>query len=296
VSSALTGIVPRWEWRTFGEGFGAAEEQLAEAAPDRVQESDEVYLLSLASDASVKVRDGLMDVKQLEHVNDDGLEQWRPVMKETFPLGAGEVASLLAALGVPVPELARESYSLDELVDEVVGPSGELRAVGVHRHREHFTPGGCMAELADLSTDGGSIRSIAIESEDPALVAATVRGLGFDTAQNLCVARGLKQLVGFGPARYAVIDVGTNSVKFHVAERKPGGGWSTVADRAEITRLGEGLEGSGRLQPEPIARTVDAIAGMVEEARRDGAAGIAAVATAGMRIASNSADVVDAVQ
>ena len=22
-------IVPRWEWRTFGEGFGAAEERLA---------------------------------------------------------------------------------------------------------------------------------------------------------------------------------------------------------------------------------------------------------------------------
>jgi exopolyphosphatase/guanosine-5'-triphosphate,3'-diphosphate pyrophosphatase len=96
--------------------------------------------------------------------------------------------------------------------------------------------------------------------------------------------------------RFAVIDVGTNSVKFHVGERLAEDGWRTVADRAEITRLGEGLEESGRLQPEPIARTVEAIAGMVDEARSDGVARIAAVGTAGMRIASNSADLIEAVE
>ena len=55
------------------------------------QESDELYLLSLESDASVKVRDGLMDVKQLESVDGDGLEQWRPVLKDAFPLAADSV-------------------------------------------------------------------------------------------------------------------------------------------------------------------------------------------------------------
>ena len=44
------------------------------------------------SEASVKVRDGLMDVKRLEHVDDDGLEQWRPVMKAAFPLAQADVA------------------------------------------------------------------------------------------------------------------------------------------------------------------------------------------------------------
>ena len=71
--------MPRWEWRTFGDRFGEADSRFASLAPDRVQESDEVYLLSRASDASVKVRDGLMDVKRLERTNDDGLEQWKPV-------------------------------------------------------------------------------------------------------------------------------------------------------------------------------------------------------------------------
>ena len=69
-------------------------------------------------------------------------------------------------------------------------------------------------------------------------------------------------------SRYAVIDVGTNSVKFHIGEREDDGSWRTIVDRSEITRLGEGREQTGALQPEPMARTVDAIAGMAEQAGR----------------------------
>jgi exopolyphosphatase / guanosine-5'-triphosphate,3'-diphosphate pyrophosphatase len=97
-------------------------------------------------------------------------------------------------------------------------------------------------------------------------------------------------------SRYAVIDVGTNSVKFHVAEREDDGSWRTLVDRSEITRLGEGLDKSGELEPEPMQRTLEAVAGMVDEARREGVEEIAAVGTAGMRIAGNSAELVDAVK
>jgi exopolyphosphatase/guanosine-5'-triphosphate,3'-diphosphate pyrophosphatase len=120
--------------------------------------------------------------------------------------------------------------------------------------------------------------------------------LSLSDLPNVCVARGLKTLVGFDPVRFAVVDIGTNSVKLHVGERRAGDSWRTIVDRAEVTRLGEGLRESGALQPEPVRRTAHAIVGMVGEARRAGAAEIAAVATAGMRIASNSEELVDAVQ
>ena len=79
-------IVPRWEWRMFAERFGAAaERRLASLATASPEVSDEQYVLGLRSEASIKVRDGLMDIELLEHVDDHGLEQWRPVMKAAFP-------------------------------------------------------------------------------------------------------------------------------------------------------------------------------------------------------------------
>jgi exopolyphosphatase / guanosine-5'-triphosphate,3'-diphosphate pyrophosphatase len=96
--------------------------------------------------------------------------------------------------------------------------------------------------------------------------------------------------------RCAVIDVGTNSVKFVITERAEDGSWTTVVDRAEVTRLGERLDDGGELRPEPIERTVEAVAAMVEEAREAGVAEIAAVGTAGLRIASNSTTFLEAVR
>ena len=289
-------IVPRWEWRTFGEHFGAADDRFAALDPERVQESDELYLLSQESDASVKVRDELMDVKQLQQVDGDGLQQWLPVMKAAFPLAVDEVRTVLETLRAPTTPLARDAYTLDVLVDEIVGPSPALRALEVHKRRERYTLGGCMAELTEIRTAAGATRTIALESEDPARVIATVRELGLGSRPNVCLARGLKALTGFGARRYAVIDVGTNSVKFHIGERRADGAWLTIVDRADVTRLGEGLEESGRLNDAPIERTVEAVAAMADEARRSGAVEIAAVGTAGLRIAPNRAAFVDAVQ
>src|SRR4029450_9557243 len=73
--AAVAGIIPRWEWRVFGTGFGAAEEAFAAPAPGLIAESDEVYLLSAAG-SNVKVRDDLMDIKLLREVDGDGLERW----------------------------------------------------------------------------------------------------------------------------------------------------------------------------------------------------------------------------
>ena len=96
--------------------------------------------------------------------------------------------------------------------------------------------------------------------------------------------------------RYAVIDIGTNSVKFNISERRDDGTWLTIVDRAEITRLGEGLEKTGEISSDAMERTVSAICAMVEEARKNDVAEIAAVGTMGMRTARNSQQFIDAVE
>jgi exopolyphosphatase/guanosine-5'-triphosphate,3'-diphosphate pyrophosphatase len=244
----------------------------------------------------VKVRDELMDIKQLQQVSDDGLEQWAPVLKAPFPLSPADMGVLTAALGDVAPSLAGEAFSLEALLQAVVDPNPELRAVGVRKRRVRYTVGDCLAELTDVWTDSAQTRTVAIESEDPVRVEGTLRELGLASRPNVNFGRGLKVLERFGAERFAVIDVGTNSVKFHLGGRRRDGGWQTVVDRAVITRLGDGLEQTGRLGPEPMARTVEAIAGMAEEAKRQRVGAIAAVGTAGLRMAPNRADFVHAVE
>jgi exopolyphosphatase / guanosine-5'-triphosphate,3'-diphosphate pyrophosphatase len=289
-------VVPRWEWRTFGEHFPRAEERFAALSPESVRESAEQYLLSTEADNSVKVRDDLLDVKQLEQVDDDGLEQWRPTLKAPFPVPAAAVDSLLAALHATSPPRGRNAYTLDELLEDVVRPSEQLVAVPVHKRRAHYTVSGCMTERTDVRTNNSSTRTIAVESEDPARVLAAVQELGLDTRPNVSFPRGLKALLAICAHRYAAVDVGTNSVKFHVGERSADGEWRTVVDRAEVTRLGEGLASTGRLDEAAIERTAAAVAGMAAEAQREDAEAVAAVGTAGLRVATNADAFVDAVR
>jgi exopolyphosphatase/guanosine-5'-triphosphate,3'-diphosphate pyrophosphatase len=296
MSGDLAGIVPRWEWRTFGPRLGTAEERLAAFEPTQVRDSDEIYVLALGHEASIKARDGVMDVKRLERVNAEGLEQWLPVAKAAYPLRVEGIREAIAALGADVPPLQREHYTLEQMLDEIVGPSPQLMAIAVHKHRVHYMVDGCMTELSEVRTDRGTAKTIAVESEDPTRVVATVLALGLELQPNVSLPRELKTLAGFDAHRFAAIDVGTNSVKFHLGERRADGSWRTVDDRAEITRLGDGLDASGRLQDEPVRRTVAAIAEMASEAARAGVEEIAAVGTAGLRMAPNRDVLVDAVR
>ena len=158
MSATLVNVIPRWEWRAFGDAAARADAAFAALAPERVQESDEIYVLALASDASVKVRDGLMDVKVRERADDAGLEQWRPVLKATFPLTPTDVNVLLSALGTPVADLPDRSYTLDD----VVALNEGLQTVAVHKHREHYRPGGCMVEVSEIRTDAGAVRTLSL--------------------------------------------------------------------------------------------------------------------------------------
>jgi exopolyphosphatase/guanosine-5'-triphosphate,3'-diphosphate pyrophosphatase len=88
-------------------------------------------------------------------------------------------------------------------------------------------------------------------------------------------------------SRVAAIDIGTNTVLVCVADRGPSG-LSPVIDRSIISRLGQGLDRSGELDPDAIARTLAALERHTEEAAAAGAARIAAVGTAALRRARNA--------
>ena len=291
----MADIVPRWEWRSFGRCFGDAESKLAKITPSGVQDSDEIYLLSGAG-GNVKIRDALVDIKLKREVNANGLEQWTPVMKAGFPLPVAEVTKVQEALDVPIAEARRSSYTLEELLDHLVAQGNGVRVVKVHKQRTRYTVDSCMAEISHVTANGKPTRTIAVESTDAASVIRIVTDLGLGGYTNTCYPRGLAALIDGEPERYAVIDVGTNSVKLHIGERGTGRKWSDLVDRAELTRLGEGLSEKGTISDAALARTTTAISSMVDEARRSGVRAIAAVGTAGLRIAANGPEIVAALK
>ncbi len=289
----MSAIIPRWEWRTFGQRFGPAEAAFAAMTSTGVQESDEQYLISEDGD-TVKVRGGLMDVKRLREVDAHGLQRWEPVLKAEFPISMSDVATVFEALNVTPPALERDSYTLDQFLEEVIGTAGPVRPVNVHKRRVRYAVNGCTSEVTDVVIDGRDVRTIAIESPDAAAVVEAVRQVGLEGFVNTSYPKGLAAVLDGRPPRYAVIDVGTNSVKFHVAERDGSKAWHRVVDRAVVTRLGEGLVDGGDIGDEPRDRTATAIAGMVDEAMDLDVVAIAAVGTAGLRAAGNSLKVIDA--
>ncbi|RJS25834.1 Ppx/GppA family phosphatase [Corallococcus sp. H22C18031201] len=95
-------------------------------------------------------------------------------------------------------------------------------------------------------------------------------------------------------SRFATIDVGTNSVLLLVAERAPDGRFEPVLERAEITRLGRGVDQSRRLSPEGMEATLEVLTRFADEARALGAEGIAVSATSAARDAQNGAEFLEA--
>ncbi len=288
----MENIVPRWEWRSFGQEFGVAETRFAALAAEKVQNSEEIYLVAAGS-SNVKIRDELLDIKLLERVDANGLEQWRPALKAPFPLSPSAVASVRSALGLPEGAARSGGLSFEQLLEEIAPPGGPVRIVHVTKTRTRYHVQGCVSELTDVIANGRKVRTVAIEDADPNKVIAAVAAMALDRYSNTSYPLGLRELIDVSTAaattlRQAVIDVGTNSVKFHVGERQSDLTWTTVADRAEVTRLGEGIEQSGAIASDAMERTAAAIAGMKAEATRLSVDGITAVGTMGLRTASNA--------
>jgi exopolyphosphatase / guanosine-5'-triphosphate,3'-diphosphate pyrophosphatase len=183
-------IVPRWEWRTFGGSLDAVEAELGRWDDAGGSESDEEYLLSAEAD-NVKIRDALLDIKVLREVDHEGLERWEPTLKASFPLDASTLATVFEALRHPLPELSRLAYSQDQLLSELIEPIDTIRVTLVHKRRVRYTLRECMAELSHLEVDGRPIRTLALESIDPASVVAQVAALGLQDRVNTSVPRAL---------------------------------------------------------------------------------------------------------
>ena len=89
-------------------------------------------------------------------------------------------------------------------------------------------------------------------------------------------------------SRKAVIDIGSNSVKFFVGESAGNKTIRTVLDTNDIARLGEGLDATGLISDKAMERNVAVVVSFAEKAKELGADQIVSVGTMALRKACNS--------
>ena len=97
--------------------------------------------------------------------------------------------------------------------------------------------------------------------------------------------------------RVGAIDCGTNSIRLLVADVDPDAGTLRDLDRRmEIVRLGAGVDRTGRISPEAMARTLEAARRYGEVCRDAGVSRVRFVATSATRDAENRAEFVAGVR
>ena len=87
--------------------------------------------------------------------------------------------------------------------------------------------------------------------------------------------------------RIGAIDIGTNSMRLIIAEAHPDGSYRVLDDEKELTRLGTGLEATGKLSTKAIEHALGTLSRMVRIASGFGVKMLRAVATSAVREASN---------
>lgn len=97
--------------------------------------------------------------------------------------------------------------------------------------------------------------------------------------------------------RVGAVDCGTNSIRLLVADLDPTTGSLTdVVRTSDVVRLGQGVDRTGMLDPEALARTLTATARYAATCRAEGVQAVRFVATSASRDASNAGEFIDGVR
>ncbi len=192
-------IVPRAEFRVFGHdiiekvkesmwGCGAVLFK-ARRMPA------ETYFLSVhTTEANVKVRDGLLDIKTKVGETPEGYEIFQPRGKFQFPVSKTDLAVILSHLKVEMP-LDKDQYGIDEFI-EMVRKHPDMTAVSVEKMRYGFTVEGIICEYAQVWFNGALLESACCESEDYAGMKKAVEALGIAAMPNTNYLKAARRVVG----------------------------------------------------------------------------------------------------
>ena len=185
-------IIPNWEWRTFAKNV-ALNIDLNDYEKTRHIESKQVYLLSAVIDENPEVSDNKMDVKSLQQVNEDGLEQWKPILKVDFPLPKEQLVEVYRVFRVAPPPMDKDIYSLNDFM-KLVEKSRNILPFHVEKIRDLYNVDTCIVEYATVKVDGEEYKTAAVKDPDPSKVKRIVEKIGLWGGENISYVKALKRI------------------------------------------------------------------------------------------------------
>ncbi|MHA1584491.1 MAG: hypothetical protein ACTSWL_04495 [Promethearchaeota archaeon] len=190
-------IIPRWEWRTFGDDLSRGEENIKKFGESRDRVSKEIYILSKNSNDNTKIRDELMDIKSPIRINEDtGLEQWTVLAKSAFPIHINDLALVYKAFGIKLPYLDKDEYSYKEYIEDLIGKNPDLKMINVEKNRHGYLIDDAIVEIAEVKFNEISTKTIAVEHADMEVVLKAVEKLGLTGYKNVNYIKAMKQTFG----------------------------------------------------------------------------------------------------
>ena len=193
---------PRFEFRTFGQNFDESAKRMARLSvpiPEKVweRESEEIYILSKTNDINnTKIRDGKMDIKTYVQTI-DGLEQWNPLMKGEFPISKEVLVNdVFPAFKVKMPELKKDSYTMDEFL-AMVDDNSELQAVSVHKQRFGYMVNNTLCEVGNVLVNGAKVVTINSESTELDDIKKTISDCRLEGCETINYLQVIKRIIGW---------------------------------------------------------------------------------------------------
>lgn len=192
-------IVPRAEFRVFGQGIIDIVKQKMWDAGAVLQKArkmpSETYFLSAhTSEANVKVREGLLDIKTKVGETPEGYEIFQPRGKFQFPVKKENLATILSHLKVDM-RLDKETYTIEEFI-AMAWKHPDLVPVTVEKMRYGFTVEGIICEYAQVWFNGALVESACCESENYAGMRQVIEALGIAAMPNTNYLKAAKRVVG----------------------------------------------------------------------------------------------------
>ena len=192
---------PRYEYRIWADKFGFLKDELQrlarEVVPDQV--SEEVYVLSGATDdCNAKIRGGRLNIKS-RIATEHRLELWEPVLDAEFPLDRSVIAGqIFPCLEVGAPNLRRARYSIENF-REIIQPQHQLAIVPARKRRTRFRLADCLGEFTSVVVGKINLETIALESIKAHSVLRLMDQLQIADRPNTSYVRQLKEILTGNP-------------------------------------------------------------------------------------------------